>query len=119
LKLEAVDTNGKLAYIKASNLRCSFAIHLLKSGIDLRYIQEFLEHKSSKTTESYTRVSTKNLSAIKIPLDSLLRGDENMSERTKNTGHPKGCIHEQFAYLPNLMAYPNSSDMNELGESEH
>ena len=116
---KAIDVNGKVVYIKSLNLRYSFALHLIKSKIDLRYIQEFLEHKSSKTTESYTRVSTKNLSAIKIPLDSLLRGDENMSERTKNTGHPKGCIHEQFAYLPNLMAYPNSSDMNELGESEH
>jgi len=30
---------------------------------------------------------------------------------------PEGCICEQFAYLLNLRAYPNSSDMNELGET--
>ena len=39
-------------------------------------IQELLEHKCRKTTEIYTHVSTKNLSAIKNPLDSLLTGDE-------------------------------------------
>ena len=76
MKLEAIDTNGKLAYIKASNLRCSFAIHLLKSGIDLRYIQEFLGYKSSKTTEIYTHVSTKDFGAIKSPPDSFIAGDE-------------------------------------------
>jgi len=31
-----------------------------------------LGHKSSKTTEVYTHVSTKNLSAIRSPLDSIL-----------------------------------------------
>ncbi len=34
----------------------SFVTHLLKSGVELRYIQEILRHKSSKTTEIYTHV---------------------------------------------------------------
>ncbi len=39
-------------------------------------IQEFLGHKSSKTTEIYTHVNTKNLSTVKSPLDDILKEDE-------------------------------------------
>jgi integrase/recombinase XerD len=43
----------------------------MESGTDIRIIQELLGHKSSKTTEIYTHVSTKTIQNIKSPFDEL------------------------------------------------
>jgi len=44
----------------------------LENGIDLRYIQELLGHKSSKTTEIYTHVSSKDFMRIRRSLGQML-----------------------------------------------
>ncbi len=53
------------------SLRHSYATHLHETGLDIRYIQELLGHRSSRTTEIYTHVSRRHLVQIKSPIDDL------------------------------------------------
>lgn len=68
---EALRRAGINKDVGVHSLRHSYATHLHENGLDIRYIQELLGHKSSKTTEIYTHVSRRNLIQVRSPIDDL------------------------------------------------
>lgn len=62
---------GIRRHVKTHTLRHSYATHLLEAGTDIRFIKTLLGHNNIKTTEIYTHVTSKHLSHIASPFDSL------------------------------------------------
>lgn len=67
----ALKKAGIMKEVGVHCLRHSYATHLHENGLDIRYIQELLGHKSSRTTEIYTHVSRRNLIQVRSPIDDL------------------------------------------------
>lgn len=66
----AVRLSGITKKVSTHALRHSFATQALKSGVDIRTVQELLGHKQLRTTERYTHVINKE--RIPSPIESLL-----------------------------------------------
>jgi integrase/recombinase XerD len=68
---QALQSAGIKKDVGVHSLRHSYATHLHESGLDIRYIQELLGHRSSRTTEIYTHVSRRNLVVIRSPIEDM------------------------------------------------
>ena len=54
-----------------TTFRHSFATHMLENGVNNRVVQVLMGHADVKTTEIYTYVMEKDISAVLSPLDQL------------------------------------------------
>jgi integron integrase len=71
----AVTKAGITKRVTCHTFRHSFATHLLENGVNIRIVQELMGHANVKTTEIYTHVMEKDLSAVRSPLDVLTQPD--------------------------------------------
>jgi integrase/recombinase XerD len=68
---QALQRAGIKKEVGVHSLRHSYATHLHESGLDIRYIQELLGHRSTRTTEIYTHVSRRNLVVVRSPIEDM------------------------------------------------
>ena len=68
---KAVERSGIHKPATLTILKNSFIVHLLDKGVDIRYIQQILGHKNSRSTMRYLRICKRDFRDIQSPLDNL------------------------------------------------
>jgi site-specific recombinase XerD len=68
---KALKRSGITKKATPHTLRHSYATHMMDKGVDIRFIQALLGHKSLKTTLHYCHLSKQGMQAITSPLDDL------------------------------------------------
>jgi site-specific recombinase XerD len=63
-ELERVSRKLGLGRLRSHDFRHAFALHLLRSGADVRSIQDLLGHRLLRSTEVYTRVDREDLKSV-------------------------------------------------------
>lgn len=81
----AVRRAGLGKRVTCHTFRHSYATHLLENGLNIRVVQELMGHADVKTTEIYTHVMQKNLTAVESPLDRLF--DAQPAKKQINTAN--------------------------------
>ena len=69
----AADRAGIMKRVGCYTFRHSFATHMLENGVNIRVVQKLMGHANVKTTEIYTHVMEKDISAVVSPLDALVQ----------------------------------------------
>jgi len=68
---KAMDKSGIAKHASVHTLRHSFATHLLLHGVNIREVQELLDHKHVETTMIYTHVARDLTDIPASPLDQI------------------------------------------------
>jgi site-specific recombinase XerD len=67
-----VEELGIRKHVSMHTLRHSYATHLLEAGVSLRLIQQYLGHRSLRTTMVYLHLTSQGQEQARAAIDKLM-----------------------------------------------